>query len=416
MTATRAIEVIVAAAPVAAPPVIAAPADAVVVAANAEAGLVTTFVLESGVGTFGAVADGNLRTGGGDEAAVSLAAAAVMAFESDNLTLSLTLTATGDGGSDTATIRFVSAPLAINNNAVFSKPFSSEAAVANAEVLAGGASGLAILHFNGTETYTLSRADFASFDVDRGTGEVMIGSGGLAADTTYNFDLQLIGGESGAEVTATRAIQVIVDAAPVTPPDPPDEDATAVFMADIEKSDFDWFSAGRIVEGSGGSSIDWDNDEIANPYDWTPLPGVTLTTGNEDGSADNRWPIYNVWQLQAIDGMSVSRDGDKSSSDAFFGANRLSLHYRLAANIDAMPTRKWKNSGNLTVGFDPIGDTFAGSFDGEGREIRGLYMNLNGNAGLFHGIGADATVSRLGLPDVEIRGSGASNPCRRRGA
>ena len=229
------------------------------------------------------------------------------------------------------------------------------------------------------------------------------------ADTTYNFDLQLIGGESGAEVTATRAIEVIVDAAPVTPPDPPDEDATAVFMADIEKSDFDWFSAGRIVEGSGGSSIDWDNDEIANPYDWTPLPGVTLTTGNEDGSADNRWPIYNVWQLQAIDGMSVSRDGDKSSSDAFFGANRLSLHYRLAANIDAMPTRKWKNSGNLTVGFDPIGDTFTGSFDGEGREIRGLYMNLNGNAGLFHGIGADATVSRLGLPDVEIRASGASN-------
>ena len=46
-----------------------------VVAADAGAVSVTTFVLESGVGTFGAVAGGDLRTGGGDEAAVTLAAA-----------------------------------------------------------------------------------------------------------------------------------------------------------------------------------------------------------------------------------------------------------------------------------------------------------------------------------------------------
>ena len=389
-----------------------------VVAANASAGVTILTVSTSGGTnpTFADAENDNLKaSGGGDTALVSLTQDAAVAFASDNLTLSLPLTANADGNeSATATIRFISAPRAIDNNAAFSKTFSSADAVANTEVLAGGESGLAIWHFNGNETYTLSGADFASFDVDDGTGEVMIGNNALAADTTYNFDLQLIGGESGAEVTATRAMQVIVAAAPVVdPPDPPSGPiaSRAAFVAAIERGDFNWFSAATdmIVIVDGGTSLDWDDDEIENPYDWTPLPGVTLTTGNEDGSADNRWPIYNVWQLQAIDGMSVSRDGDKSSSDAFFGANRLSLHYRLAANIDAMPTRKWKNSGNLTVGFDPIGDTFAGSFDGEGREIRGLYMNLNGNAGLFHGIGADATVSRLGLPDVEIRASGASN-------
>ena len=80
---------------VAPPPVINAPAGAVVVAADAGAASVTTFVLESGEGTFASVTQGNLRTGGGDEAAVTLAAVAVAAFASDNLTLSLTLTATG---------------------------------------------------------------------------------------------------------------------------------------------------------------------------------------------------------------------------------------------------------------------------------------------------------------------------------
>ena len=303
-----------------------------VVAANASAGVTILTVSTSGGTnpTFADAENDNLKaSGGGDTALVSLTQDAAVAFASDNLTLSLPLTANADGNeSATATIRFISAPRAIDNNAAFSKTFSSEAAVANTEVLAGGESGLAIWHFNGNETYTLSGADFASFDVDDGTGEVMIGNSALAADTTYNFDLQLIGGESGAEVTATRAMQVIVDAAPVVdPPDPPSGPiaSRAAFVAAIERGDFNWFSAATdmIVIVDGGTSLDWDDDEIENPYDWTPLPGVTLTTGNEDGSADNRWPIYNVWQLQAIDGMSVSRDGDKSSSDAFFGASRF---------------------------------------------------------------------------------------------
>ena len=386
-----------------------------VVAANASAGVTILTVSTSGGTnpTFADAENDNLKaSGGGDTALVSLTEDAPVAFASDNLTLSLPLTANADGNeSATATIRFISAPRAIDNNAAFSKTFSSEAAVANTEVLAGGESGLAIWHFNGNETYTLSGADFASFDVDDGTGEVMIGNSALAADTTYNFDLQLIGGESGAEVTATRAMQVIVDAAPVIdPPDPPSGPiaSRAAFVAAIERGDFNWFSAATdmIVIVDGGTSLDWDDDEIENPYDWTPLPGVTLTTGNEDGSAVNPWPIYNVWQLQAIDGVSVSRQRVKSSTDSFFGSGRLSLHYRLAANIDAMPSRDW--SGR----FDPIA-SFTGSLDGEGREIRGLHVSTfaagnSGGAGLFAQIGDGGRVSRLGLPGVEVIAGGGA--------
>ena len=386
-----------------------------VVAANASAGVTILTVSTSGGTnpTFADAENDNLKaSGGGDTALVSLTQDAAVAFASDNLTLSLPLTANADGNeSATATIRFISAPRAIDNNAAFSKTFSSADAVANTEVLAGGESGLAIWHFNGNETYTLSGADFASFDVDDGTGEVMIGNNALAADTTYNFDLQLIGGESGAEVTATRAIQVIVEAAPVIdPPDPPSGPiaSRAAFVAAIERGDFNWFSAATdmIVIVDGGTSLDWDDDEIENPYDWTPLPGVTLTTGNEDGSAVNPWPIYNVWQLQAIDGVSVSRQRVKSSTDSFFGSGRLSLHYRLAANIDAMPSRDW--SGR----FDPIA-SFTGSLDGEGREIRGLHVSTfaggnSGGAGLFAQIGDGGRVSRLGLPGVEVIAGGGA--------
>ena len=76
----------------------------------------------------------------------------------------------------------------------------------------------------------MAGADSALFNVDGGTGEVEIGSA-LAADTTYNFDLQLVGGESGAEVTATRAIEVIVDAAPLAPPPVINAPAGAVVVA-----------------------------------------------------------------------------------------------------------------------------------------------------------------------------------------
>ena len=86
----------------------------------------------------------------------------------------------------------------------------------------------------------------------------------------------------------------------------------------------------------------------------------------------------------------------------FGDGDNLTAHYRLAADVDATPTRRW-NSGN---GFTPLGGVFVGSLDGEGREIRGLYANLKKvDGGLFHTIGDGGRVSRLGLPDVEIRGT-----------
>ena len=141
--------------------------------------------------------------------------------------------------------------------------------------------------------------------------------------------------------------------------------ANRVFLDEIASGDRKWRGEG-VVD-------DWDGDGVPNPYDWTPIVSVNLTLGDPDGSADNPWPIYNVWQLQAISSISVSTEGAVTGKVTLFGdGDNLTAHYRLAADVDATPTRRW-NSGN---GFTPLGGVFVGSLDGEGREIRGLYANL----------------------------------------
>ena len=187
----------------------------------------------------------------------------------------------------------------------------------------------------------------------------------------------------------------------------PQEAAREAFVESIAADDFNWFA----------NTIDWDGDGVANPYDWTPTvngDGMTINlTLGADGSAENPWPIYNVWQLQAIADVSVAMNGTLSEGLALFGdGDNLTAHYRLAADIDATPTRGW-NDGN---GFNPIGIhqqidaiEFKGSFDGKGRVIRGLYANLHVDGGLFYSIARRGRVSRLGLPDVDIRSHGVNN-------
>ena len=194
------------------------PEDRPVAAAATINAKVLTVLLSGGVNSsFASATNANFKTGGGAQAVVSLARAATAAFNADNATLDFVLTANADdgiGGTETATtlVQFVSAPRAIvENSDLFSRSLSSAAAIAGAEILAGGASGLAIWHFDGTERYELDGVNSGAFDVSLDTGEVRIASGGLdSLDSPYNLTLQLSGGGQ----TATREIRVHVAAPP----------------------------------------------------------------------------------------------------------------------------------------------------------------------------------------------------------
>ena len=148
--------------------------------------------------------------------------------------------------------------------------------------MAAGAAEISIWHNNDDgERYTLLQSA-SDFRVDATTGLVT-----AAVDMTiiiYDITLQLR--DESLALTASRVLRLI----------DPDRWALLRFLEQIEAGKIAWTDA------------DWDGDGIENPYDWMPTvySGVTVNL-TLDGT--DPWPIYNVWQLQAIDGVSVAADG-----------------------------------------------------------------------------------------------------------
>ena len=356
--------------------------EAVTVAANATPGAVVLTASLSGGrnASFAPVTEGDFRAGGGVEAMVLLARAATAAFDADGLELFLTLTASDNDQEATAIARFVSSARVIDKGRV---SLTITETRMGQTILAAGAAEISIWHNdNDGERYTLVQSA-SDFGVDATTG-LVTAAANLAIDI-YDITLQLR--DESLALTASRAFRLI----------DPERWALLRFLERIEAGEIAW------------TDPDWDGDGIENPYDWTPtvFSGVTVNL-TLDGT--DPWPIYNVWQLQAIDGMSVSANGSMSGDLTLFGempSERLSRHYRLAVDIDATPTKKWKTSSGNTVGFNPIGGAFAGGFDGGGYAVRGLFINRFGSTfvGLFEAINSPHEITNLGVEEADILGN-----------
>ena len=84
---------------------------------------------------------------------------------------------------------------------------------------------------------------------------------GVKFDSPYYYRVQACNYFGCADVS---------EAASALVPTPADQLALAEFIKQIAADDFDWFG-----DRGTASSIDWDNDGITNPYDWTPV-SVTM--------------------------------------------------------------------------------------------------------------------------------------------
>ena len=111
-------------------------------------------------------------------------------------------------------------------------------------------------------------------------------------------------------------------------------------------------------------------------------------SGSGSGTEQNPYIITNIYQLQEMN-------------------NDLDAWYKLGDDIDASDTRNW-NDGE---GFTPIGSfqsqAFLGRFDGGGHTISLLYINdrpSSSRNGLFGWLGTGASVSNVGLADVNVTG------------
>jgi len=82
---------------------------------------------------------------------------------------------------------------------------------------------------------------------------------------------------------------------------------------------------------------------------------------------------------------------------------RVTGNVRLTSSIEASGTENWNNGS----GFEPIGPTFRGTFDGDGNVIFGLTIDRKSDSevGLFSSISSTASVKNMRLEKVDVAGN-----------
>ncbi|QCP52096.1 filamentous hemagglutinin N-terminal domain-containing protein [Trinickia violacea] len=220
------------------------------------------------------------------------------------------------------------------------------------------------------------------------TGTLNAGTtGSLVANATGN--VTLAGAFTGLALTATSSTGNIALSAPITLNSTsgtltlsaagtitPDQNAS------ITTGTFDLASGQWVQVGSGSvASFSASNFEVTG--------GSFLRALSGSGTTAAPYLIGDVYGLQGI-----------GTSPAL-----LADAYRLANSIDASGTANW----NSSAGFAPIGSVdapFTGAFDGNGKTISGLTINLPSteDVGLF-GFIKDGSVSNLSLTNFTVVGS-----------
>ena len=168
------------------------------------------------------------------------------------------------------------------------------------------------------------------------------------------------------------------------------------------------------------SDDDSDRDGIVDFYDADPNDAAVNVDG--DGEPGDPYIISNIYQLQAIAG--VDHTGTALNLSIFtnytflYGtdaADQLTKHYELAGDINASTTNTavWNKpavTDYIGRGWTPIagksGQSFSGSFNGDGYAISNLNISLRAASatdafGLF---GTNSgNISAVGLKNIEMR-------------
>ena len=336
------------------------PAIATRVPAMAAAGAVVLTVDVFGDSPIAAVTDGDFRNDAGRTVLISLARPATVIFAVDGSQPGVTLTIDGIDNSG-ALVLFRSFPLAKDGAAtVVGVPFLS----ARAGMTAFADPGAQIFHSITGEVYSL-QSDSDLFAVDRQSGAVsFVRDVGL--QTAHEFTLFA----TGDGLTASQSVRITILAASEEDPYLYSDDSCAL-------------PSQSRCKGSGAAG---------DPYRIYTIEQLQLVAGND-------LPAAATLHLTADEAADLA-----TRAATLFGDEtaRLTAHYRLANDIDARATRIW----NGDAGFAPIGSgaPFSGNFDGDGKTIRGLYINRGSNIGLFAAAERANFVSVV-LDEAEISGT-----------
>jgi hypothetical protein len=124
-----------------------------------------------------------------------------------------------------------------------------------------------------------------------------------------------------------------------------------------------------------------------SPAESAPLrtaPNCGLITYEGQGTEADPYQVGNVSQLQCLEEQG------------------LAAHYVLTNDIDASGTPTWNDDN----GFDPIGGSFSGTFDGRNHSVSGLTINRyeENDVGLFATIANGGTVTNVTVAGVDVIG------------
>ena len=101
---------------------------------------------------------------------------------------------------------------------------------------------------------------------------------------------------------------------------------------------------------------------------------------------------------------SLGAEGSSTTTDLQGIRAGLTGNYALGADIDATATSTWQSGQGFTF-LGTQGNVFAGSFEGLGHTIDGLFENWSvGYVGLFGKIDTTARISNLNLTNLNIKG------------
>jgi hypothetical protein len=176
-----------------------------------------------------------------------------------------------------------------------------------------------------------------------------------------------------------------------------------------------------IISASSGSAVITPAASVSG----TSIGGAinvnnfNITEGqwNQVGSSLASFSVGNNFQINSGNGQNVLSQFIRASSGAGtslspyaitdvyglegIGSNSTTLGYSyvLANNIDATATSNW----NSKIGFVSLG-SLTGNLNGNNFAINNLYMNntVNSNQGLFSALGSTASVTNLGLTNVNM--------------
>jgi filamentous hemagglutinin family protein len=268
---------------------------------------------------------------------------------------------------------------------------SSELAATNVQLLTstgtGGNGDITI-----SDNVAWSSGNTLTLTADRNidiTGTLNAGTTGSLVATAAN-NIVLAGAFTGLSLSATASGGNIAISAPITLDSTSGTLTLSAFgtltpdqNASIATGTFDLISGQWEQVGNGSiASFSASNFEVTSASFLRALSG--------SGTAADPYLIGDVYGLQGI-GTS---------------APLLADAYKLANSIDASGTANW-NSG---AGFAPLGSSidmpFTGTFDGNGKTITGLTINLPNaeDVGLF-GYVRDGSVSNLALTNFTVEGS-----------